>query len=290
MGGGKGGSGSGEVRFAPYLESAHKDFLTGNSGRNLKEAFNTAWGNSPYADREDILPDSGYLGVGYKIENFPSLFDMYGKFMAGLDVEILWTQLYYSTVQGPEANDLIAEFSKQTEDEARERSYPALHAGMRDIGAINSSMMVVGRSLIESRRMKEITKFSVQTKMQLLQMSQERWARHLDWNRNVIATYNDMMRIYYVAAMDADQINYKYKEADASWNLSLFEYVRAMLGAMTGAAATQKGKEPSGVQKALGGAMSGAASGAMVGSVIPGVGTAIGAVVGGVLGLASGFL
>lgn len=297
MGGGKSSSkSSGALRFPPYLEAAHNSFLTGNDGKNVFTAFNAAWDKNPYAGREDILPEDGYLGrdgtgVAYKIWNFPSLFDMYGKFMAGLDIEILWTQTYYSMVNGPEAGNLIATFDQETRDTVLEGSYPALHAGMRDIGSINSSTFVIGRELLEAKRLKEVNKFSAQVKFQLLQMTNDRWIRHLEWNKNVVMVYNDMMKLYYTAEMDADAINYKYSEVEALWNLNLFEYARSMLGALTGTPANAKAAGgPSSIQKALGGALGGAAAGVMIGAEIGAVGGPMGAAIGGVLGAASGFL
>lgn len=289
-GGGKGGSSGGALRFPPYLEKAHDAFLTGNDGKNLVVAFGEAWDDNPYTDRPEIDFNGGYLGTGYTIDNFPSLFDMFGKFMAGLDIEILWSQIYEATTEGPEADNLIDAFSQETLDRMNEESLPVLHAGMRDIGAINSTAFAVGRTLMESKRQKEVTKFSAQVKMQLLQISHDRWAKHLEWNKNVIATYDGMMKAYYVGWMDKDQIDYKYKEAEALWRLSLFDYMRTALGALTGTPASSKDKGPSDVQKALGGAFSGAATGAMIGNAVPGIGTAMGGAVGGVLGLAGGFL
>lgn len=287
MGGGKGG-GDSEVRFAEYLEDAHDWFLS-DSTYGFQKAFKEAFKADPYADRPDMSIEDGFLGSGYTVDQFPSLFDMFGKFMAGLDIDALWTQLYNLTTDGPEVDNLISSFSEQTLDRMNEESLPVLHAGMRDIGAINSTAFAMGRALLESRRQKEITKFSAQIEIQMLQLTHERWKAHLGWNQNVMSVYGDFMRAYYAGAMDVDQLNYKYKEASALWKIHLYEPARAILGALTGSPATTAGGGPSQVNKSIGGAMSGAASGAMIGSVVPGVGTAVGAAVGGALGLASSF-
>jgi len=67
------------------------------------------------------------------------------------------------------------------------------------------------------------------------------------------------------------------------WNINLFENARAILGAMSGTAATASGNEPSQAQKSLGGAASGAAAGYMIGG-------GYGAVIGGIIGLALSFM
>lgn len=282
-GGGKGGSGDGALRFPPYMESTHKKLLKDNDGKDLMTAFRAAWDNNPYAGREAMNIEGGYLGSGYNISQFPSLFDMFGKFMAGLDIEMLWTQIHESTMNGSEADELISTFSQSSLERMEEESLPMLHAGMRNIGAVNSSAFVLGRALLESKRQKEITKFSAQVKISLLQITQERWARHLDWNGAVIGTFHEMQRSYYAGAMDMDQLNYKYKEAEATWTLDLFDPARAFLGALTGAPASAN-TESSQVSRSVGGALSGGAAGYMAGGSWQS--TAIGAV----LGLASSFM
>jgi len=294
-GGGKGGGGGGdtrsEVRFAPYLEDIHKSFLTGAGAwdYNLKAAFATAWGANPYADREDINIEDGLLGLDYVVSDFPSLFDMFGKFMAGLDIEVLWTQAYEQVFNGTEMDDLVASFNQSTQDSMNQKSLPMLNAGMRDIGSVNSSAYVVGKALLEANRLKEVTKFTAQIKYHGLQITQERWTKHLDWNQTVIGSYAELQKLYYAGKQDLDKLNYTTAEASTLWELNLFEYSRALMGALGGGSATAKGNDPSKLQSAIGGGLSGAATGAMVGSMVPGIGTAIGAGVGGMLGIASSF-
>jgi hypothetical protein len=83
-----------------------------------------------------------------------------------------------------------------------------------------------------------------------------------------------------------DKANLDYPTKDLMWNVNLFENARAILGAMTGSAATTSGNEPSQASKAIGGAMMGAAGGAMM---MPG-NPLMGGLVGGALGFASSFL
>lgn len=293
--GGKGGGGGGdsrtEIRYAGYLELAHKEFLRGEDGWmfNLKAAFRESWENNPYTGREDINIEDGLLGSGYEISAFPSLFDMFGKFMAGLDVETLWTQSYNQVTNGPEMDNIISTFNQETIDNFDEHSIPILNAGMRDIGSVGSSANIIGRALLENRRLKEVTKFSAQVRFQGLTLSQERWAKHLVWNQAVISQYSDMMKLYYAGAMDVDKLNYKYKSSEVLWELSLFNHAIAVMGALGGGTPVKDADDPSGLQSAIGGALSGAGAGAMIGSAIPGVGNVVGAAVGGIVGLASSF-
>ena len=88
--GGSSGGGSGEgqpsdttttVRYPQYVEEAHQSFL------ELVATYrDAAIDDSPFADWTDIEYSDAFFGSGYTIASFPSLYDMYGKFLAGLDI------------------------------------------------------------------------------------------------------------------------------------------------------------------------------------------------------------
>jgi len=92
-----GSSGSGNttettvIRFAPYIESYHAAMLY-----TVVSVRNSIISDSPYADYTDLDVDKAMFGVGYAISNFASLYDMYGKFMAGLDVDALFGRVFNS--------------------------------------------------------------------------------------------------------------------------------------------------------------------------------------------------
>ena len=147
MGGGGGSAPAytwSEIRYAPYIEARHSDFLL-----SVYSARIGAISNSPFANYTDIEVDNAFFGAGYTISSFPSLYDMYGKFMAGLDIEALWTQEYNDTIDSSVVNDLIAAEGALIDDEIETTSIPRLQTGMRDLNSVMSSSFVVGKSLIE---------------------------------------------------------------------------------------------------------------------------------------------
>ena len=207
MGGGGGSSSSPytwtEIRYAPYVEERHYNFLYHTFYERTR-----AISNSPFAGYTDIEVDDAFFGAGYTISSFPSLYDMYGKFMAGLDIEALWTQEYNDTINSPVVNDLIAAEGALIDDEIETTSLPRLQTGMRDMNAVMSSSFVVGKSLIEDTRTKMVAKFSADLKYRLVPIAQERWNTHLNWNKLVIGTYAEIMKLYFSAKTDVDEINY----------------------------------------------------------------------------------
>lgn len=299
MGGGKGGSGDSEqtIRYAPYLETAHSQLLNHEGSDtpiiSFVDAFNAAVNSSPYGGYEIIDIDEGFFGMRtddpsltYEIKNYPSLWDMFGKFLAGLDVHDLWGQIYSDVVNGSEIENAIAAQAVDVQDSIDTAIMPKFLAGMRDINSVMSSTFVIGKAIIQDAHVREINKFATQMRVHAIDVSADLWTKHLEWNRSVIDIYSKVFELYYKARIDMDRVNLEYQAKDEMWNVNLFENARAILGAMAGSAATTSGNEPSQLQKSLGGVMGGAAMGAMITPGAPMIGAGIGAV----LGLASSFL
>jgi len=280
----KGGNGGGDqettIRYAPYIESYHSTFL-GLVASNRAAVI----GSSPFDGYTDIEVDDAFFGSGYLISSFPALYDIYGKFMAGLDVEVLYSQIFEDTVNAPAINELVSAEAAMMDDDIDTNVLPRFQVGLRDINSVMSSSFVVGKSVIEDARVKSLSKFSAGLKYQMIPVASERWKTHLDWNKGVVMSYAEIMKLYYSAKMDVDNYNYTMAAKNLLWPFTVLEYERAALGALQGAITTKTdvaGTSPFG--NAISGALSGAAMGAMA---FPG-NPLLGAGIGGLLGLASG--
>jgi len=291
MGGGgdSGGESTNEIRYAPYIESHHSTFLD-----IVATKRDAVIDDSPYLAYPSITYADAFFGAGFVISSFPSLYDMYGKFMAGLDVEVLFTQILDDSINNTAIDNRVSAHAGELEDDIIESATPRFVAGMRDINSVLSSSFVVGRAMLETARTKAVSRYDATLRHAMLPIATQRWATHLEWNRTVVHVYAEIMKLYFSAAMDLDNHNYAMDAKHRLWPFTVLDYNRAALGALTGATRTTSdvaGGGPSTSQKVIGGALSGAAAGAMVGSsVAPGYGTVIGAAIGGVLGAASGFL
>ena len=162
MGGG-GGDQRTEVRYAPYLESAHQTFLNLVSTKRAEVID-----SSPYSTFTAFDIDDGFLGTGYALANFPSLYDMFGKFMAGLDIEVLFDQQFYDTLSSPYIDSLVSEEGVRLEDDLNEIAIPSFTTGMRDINSVISSSFVIGKSLLEVNRQKQLSRFSAELRYKLI--------------------------------------------------------------------------------------------------------------------------
>jgi len=289
-----GGSGTQTIRYAPHLEQAHKRILDESGGvipeRGIFRVLNDLFDESVYKYYEKYDIDDAFFGrvpndpdKTYEIRNFPSLYDMFGKFMAGLDVHVLWSDVYEDAVHGPEIAAAVNAQAELLDNEVKTKVLPSFLAGMRDINAIQSTTFVIGKAIIADSTVRQMNEFQSRLRLSVVELSGQLWRTHLDWDKSVISTYLEMTKLYYATRLDVDTKQLEYAAADKMWNMNLFDEPRAMIGALNGAAAAQQKNKPSQAVSAIGGALSGAAAGS---AIAPGYGTAIGAV----LGLGASFL
>lgn len=225
--------------------------------------------------------EEAFFTTGYTIASFPSMYDMYGKFMAGLDIDILYDQIFEDTVNSPEVNDLVAAEAALIDDDIESNSLPRFQVGMRDINSVMASTYIVGKAMIEDARVKALEKFRAELKYRLIPVAAQRWQTHLEWNKGVIMTYAEVMKLYYSLRMDITGFNHENIIKHELWPFTVLDYERAFIGALQGATTSKQVAGDSGSK--FGDALSGTLSGAAAGYMVGGVG---GAVVGGVLGLA----
>ena len=256
------------IRYAPYIEERHEDFLNTVYAKRAE-----VLDDDPFAAYEDIIVDDAFFGAGYVISSFPSLYDMYGKFLAGLDIEVLFTQIFENTVNAPEVNNLVAAESVMLDEDITINAVPRLQVGMRDINSVIASTFVIGKAIIDDAKTKALSKFSAELKYNLIPVAQSRWATHLEWNNKVIGMYAEIMKFYYSARTDIDEIKYANAAKSRLWPFTVLDFERAALGALQGATnAKESVAGASTASKVIGGALSGAAMGAMVCNAIsPGV-------------------
>jgi hypothetical protein len=273
---GGGGSDTMKIRYAGYIENRHERFLDETIARRT-----AGIDDSPYTDFAPLSIDDGFFGVGYTLASFPSLYDMYGKFMAGLDVDVLYSQTYSDLMEGPVTRRLISAEAQFLADELESDALPRFETGMMDLNAVVSSTFVMGRALLEEARLKNVEKYSAGLQYALLPIVTSRWQTHLEWNKGVVATYAEVMKLYFGAKMDIEGYNQELAARDKLWPFTVLEFERAALGTLQGATSSKQTAGSRG-GNAISGALSGAAMGGMA------TGTPMGAILGGVVGFAGG--
>lgn len=277
------GGGTHIIRYADYIESAHQRFLN-----DTYSARRSATSGNPYRDFSNVRVDEGFFGAGHIIASFPALYDIYGKFAAGMDIEALWRQVLRESTNVGEVNQLVSAESALLQDELDSVVMPKFLAGMRDLNACMSSTFVIGRGLLLDSKQKNVAKFSAELKYKLVVMAQDRWKAHLMWNMEVINTYAKVIGLYFDAKDSVTRLNFEMHARRVAWPMEMLDHERANLGALQGATKSTStytsgaAGGPSRGAGMVGGAISGAAAGYMVGGPW---GAAVGGVLGGLASL-----
>lgn len=268
------------TNYPPYLEIAHSNLLDTTHARVAADSI-----IEPSGGRSDIEVDDLFFDAGGVISNFPALFDLYGKFMAGLDISILFDQIINDTTDGKIANDLVSKKSNRISNEVAS-SLNRFNSGINNTNAIMSGIYLTGSSLIQDRKTKTVDRFKSEVKYKLLPSAINRWSTHLSWNKTVVTHYVDIIKLYYKTKIDVINTNLELNARDELWPLDLLEFERSIVGLLTGAtSSTVSGKNSGGasdLESALGGALSGASAGFAIGG-------GLGAAIGGTIGLAASF-
>ena len=283
MGGSSGGGGgdtTNTIRYAPYIENIHSMFLN-----NTHAIVEQVRANNPYTFFNEVNVDAGFFGTGYVLASFPALFDLYGKFVAGLDIDALWDQMFSSTVESPQAKALVSAESAILDDELESNVLPKFMTGMRDLNTVMSSSFVVGKALLYDTKQKVVGKFSAELKWKLVGLAQDKWKAHLAWNQEAVTSYARLFDLYFSAKTNTSRLNFEMLAKKSLWPLDVMDYERANLGALQGAMknTSNTGSDSTG-SSILGGALSGAAAGGMATGGNP-MGMLVGGAIGGIAGL-----
>jgi len=305
MGGGNSGGGgsSGAVSYPAYMQAFHGLMLDSGGADtptySFMDLYNTATsGDSPFGLAVAYDPDANITNMDTSLSKLESTLNAmaYGTDwtnMASIAVSIMDAKVFSDSRIASE----VAAFSAVAEDEVTTTILPRFQAGMRDAGAVLTSAYTIGQAIINAMKSRDINKMSADL---YLMRDRERLAhmdaaikdmaqmhlQHKEFVRAFTALSLEKERLAVVAYKEESDMNVKYDEADAKWDLECIQYGANLLAAIGGGTATTSNIPRSQTASVIGGALSGAAVGAGVGFVAGGspgalVGAGVGALVGG---------
>lgn len=286
MGGSSSSSGDTTVekRYSPYIETQHAEFLSITATRR-----DVIISDSPFADYSPIEINEAFFGLGYLISSFPSLYDMFGKHMAGLDIDSLWNSIFEKTVGDPNIDVTILEDMKLIDDEMVKGELADYQLKMRDLNAVATSSFVVGKAVTEDKRIKYLASISLEAKVALLDSAGKAYATRLNWEKTEVTVYARTMKAYFMFAAMMTNVNTNFASRELLWPFTVLSFEGVALGTLQGTASWQKkmlSRERSTVSTVLS-ISSYTVTGVVIGTeILPGWGTLIGGVVGFVVGIA----
>ncbi|MBU2249230.1 MAG: hypothetical protein KKD77_20955 [Gammaproteobacteria bacterium] len=285
---GGGGGGAGVVDYPAYMKTFHGQILDHNGVDtptiSLMDAMNAAFGNSPYAGEVAYDPDADIAAMIASVTANQALVTLLST-GTGLDT------LVSGVLDHARVDLAVTEFANDLSDRLLAEVVPRFEAGMRDINAVSSSAFAVGRAILEVAQTRQVAKFSADLHMKAFSDDALRLiALKLEYQKFATHYIAEANRIKIVAKGEELESNLEIGEADATWDLEVFQHGGNLLAGIGGGVMTSNKKKKNKAASAIGGAMTGAAAGAVVGAEIGSVGSGYGALIGAVLGAAIGFL
>jgi Tfp pilus assembly major pilin PilA len=300
---GGGGGGSGVVDYPAYMKDFHGDLLNHTGvdtiSDSLVDVMNAMLGSSPFTGETAYDPDTDLAANATALSDFETI-------LSGINEPVDWGAIYAAVtadIDGVEEADIatdVAAFAAVQDDQINTVVLPRFESGMRDINAVTSSAFALGKSNIEGFRNRDVAQHSSKLRIaamsgrqqlylnaseQVLQFTMQKYA----WQESYVTKVIEANRIKIVAKKEEAEINLNIDEADANWDISVFQHGGNLLAGIGGGTVQVGQKKQSQAASAIGGAMTGAAAGAMVAKSLSMTGPQ-GAIAGAVLGLASSFL
>jgi hypothetical protein len=294
--GGGGGGSSGAVDYPTYMKDVHNDWLD-NTGidkitSSITDAMNSALSTSPWTGQVAYDPDDDISAYIASLANFRTI-------LSGLNDTANWASFYDQSnakITDSTEDDIIA-YGNILDDQLTINTLPRFKRGMQDINAVVSSSFVIGESVIEGFRDRDVAKYAADIRLsrqqqilngvdQIINIRNNR----LGLEDSYVKTYIEAMRIKIVAKKEESDKNIDIDEQDALWDLEVFQYGANVMASIQGGTVSNGPRRPSTAASVLGGALSGAAAGAMIGSTMAPAGGLMPMAIGAVLGAATGFL
>uniref|UniRef100_A0A6M3IE91 Uncharacterized protein n=1 Tax=viral metagenome TaxID=1070528 RepID=A0A6M3IE91_9ZZZZ len=295
MGSSGGGGSSGAVSHSAYLETIHKDWLNATGvdtiEKSMTEVMDSALGSSPWIGLSAYNPAVPIAANAAVVAAFAVI-------LAGLGDTTNWATLYaqaVTTLVGAGEAEIIADvgaFSNILDDEIITKVLPRFRRGMQDINAVVSSSFVIGESVIEGFRDREVAKYMSglrivigERKIKAVEQMIQLMTNRINWQADYVRMAVETNRIKIVALKEQTDQDAVIDDSDAKWDLEVFQYGANLLASIGGGTALPNMAKKSQAASVLGGALMGGAAGAMVSGGNP---LAIGA--GAILGAAMGFM
>lgn len=268
MSGGGGGS-SGQVRYPPYIESAHGAMLgDGTLAFNLTDLMEIAIGGSPFELLTAFDPDA-------YITDMENALVVFNTLVTGMSYVTDWETMV-STVVSQLSLGLAGElgaFNAEVDNEIEINILPRFQRGMQDINAVQSSSFVLGEAYIEAEGLRQKEKYAGQVRRELMQQGIEQMLKLQVLKTETVKNYVGMLIEQRVKAIVAKKeetdVNREIDEQHARWNLGVFQHAANFIAAPGGGTLVPKG--PNAFQSALGTGMSLLGTGAMVASMMIGM-------------------
>jgi hypothetical protein len=301
---GGGGGTSGAVEHPSYIEKTYQILVAGDTGDpangdftssiHLLGALSTVLdATNPYETAAAFSPDPF---IALDQEQFQQTEDALIDSTPTIDID-RWEALHDSAKGKADAifigDNIDAQvnlYADKTIDEFN-TNINRFSAGMAEANAVHSSAFIIGMSLIESQRVRDINSHRTLLTIENEKAKTEYMKKaigdmvnlmnmHMGNRLELLRWQTEIGRLGNIAKSEQFSKDIEYDREDALWDITAIQKAANIMAAPGGGTALPE--KPSSGASAMSGALSGAATGAAIGGP---VGAGIGAVLGGIGGL-----
>ena len=221
------------VRYAEYLETAHKSILATLAiyTNDTASALNPFTSFNPW-DVDQLFFDPA--NIGDAAGNHPRLFDLFEQRVRNLDLHGMYLQ-----VLDRFKTDAIEPIVAATEDSLLDRFDsvidPRFKAGMRDMNSVMSSQYTVGRALLLRDITRQITTLRAQLTTSALELSSRLWEVEVQHTMQVPTMYSAMISQFIDYRTALETHTYTMTSKATLWPFTILGQAANIISAMAGA-------------------------------------------------------
>lgn len=216
------------IRYAPYIENRYNYFLV-DAWEYVLDAQDTP---PTYDGLGDYIIDS-FLGAGLFLSSYPAMYDMYGKFMAGLDIEDIWKRSFRDRMTVSEIGDL-ADASANLDSDINTKIIDRFLLDARSLGVVNTSSFVVEKAKIEKSFFYKTSAFRKEVQFARIE-DDTIFDAILNWQNKVQINYAICMKLLIHCMSLSDAATYDASAKETLWPLSVGNEYGRYLGLYAGA-------------------------------------------------------
>lgn len=251
---------AGEIDFPAYMKTYHENVMgDGNLTSDITQVINTAFNNNPF---ETMSPHDPSV----EMSEIVSAVSEYYTLVSTLDYVQDWKGIVDQS--GYNAAGVNA-YDQMLTDQLEANTLTKFDAQMRNIGAVMTSAFAIGQQMIYAFKNREVAKYAADLSREGVKQMIEMYGVKIEAMKSWMGAKIESKRMELVAQKEEQDAVNTISEAEAKWDLELFQYAGNVLSSISGAPSISKGQsQASSARSTLGGALSGAALGAGVGGNI----------------------
>ena len=216
------------IRYAEYIEVKYNKFLE-DAWEYVQDTQDTP---PTYDGLGEYILDS-FIGAGLFLSSYPAMYDMYGKFMAGLDIEDIWARTFRDRMTASEIGEL-ADATIDLDTDINTKVMDKFLLDARNLGVVGSSSFAIEKVKIEKSFFYKTSAYRKEVQFARIDDSTI-FDNILNWQNKVQTNYARCMKLFLHCMSLSDASTYDHEARKTLWPLSVSNDYGHYLGLYAGA-------------------------------------------------------